>query len=91
MTLSKVINILLALSILAAIVVLLWYILGNSPTPEQLLITAVLPLYLLVFYTREKLNEKIYNTRESLLKEISDTREKLSGEISEIKNLIRKK
>ena len=55
-----------------AVFVILWYIFGHSPTQDQLLLALVLPLYMYVFYTREKFNEKLYKTREELLKELSE-------------------
>ncbi|MEK6950345.1 MAG: hypothetical protein AABX13_01325 [Nanoarchaeota archaeon] len=91
MNLNRFIGALLVISTLVAIVVILWYLLGSSPTPDQLLWAVVLPLYIYIFYTREKFNEKLYKTREGLLKEISETREKLLGELSEIKQALGKK
>lgn len=85
MTMHKIIRVLLAISIIVAIVVVIWYIFGNSPTTEQLLLTAVIPLYIYVFYTKEqfnekwdKLNERVHATREELLKGLSEIKQAIN-------------
>ena len=61
---------------------------GNSPTVEQLALGAVLSLYIFVFKSHEKFNQKLYYIHHSLFQKITETREEFHQELSEIKQVL---
>mgnify|MGYP001611205364 FL=1 len=65
----KVLDVLLWMSILIAIVMVFWFIFGNSPTVEQVVVGMLLPAYFYIFKTKEF----VYQTREQLTKKINET------------------
>lgn len=78
---EMIIGILTALSVIILVIFLLWFMFGNSPTLEQMLMILVLPVYLFVFGVYERLNNKISNLNNKL----SDTREGIQKQLGEIK------
>lgn len=56
---EAIINTILVLSIILLVVFLAWYMFGNSPTWEQILIVFVLPMATAMFSIYERLNTKI--------------------------------
>jgi hypothetical protein len=78
---EKIIIGLVTISIITLIIFMLWFMFGNSPTTEQLLLLLVLPVYLFMFGIYERLNNKVINTREQILL----TRESLQRGLGEIK------
>ncbi len=75
------IHIMIVLSVLLLIFFLLWFMLGNSPTLEQMFVVLVVPVYLFIFGIYERLNNRVAN----LNNKIMDTRESLSQQMGEIK------
>ncbi len=71
-------SILITLSVLLLIIFVLWFMLGNSPTLEQMLMIVVLPVYLFVFGVYERLNNKIINTRESINRQLGEVKVSLA-------------
>ena len=65
-------GILVVLAIILVIVMTVWYLFGNSPTTDQLLMTYLLAPILFTFAVYEKLNDKVSNTREDVQKELSE-------------------
>lgn len=87
---GKIIDILIVISLLLAVIFTIWYMVGDSPTPEQFLIIIVLPLYLLIFRTREYLNNKINKSHRNLFKEIAGHHLNLSEKISQTRETFQK-
>jgi len=75
-------NLLIALGVLLAIAMTLWYLLGQSPTTEQLLLAYVISPFLFTFGIYERLSGKI----EKVNDKVSKTREDFQHELGEIKN-----
>ena len=63
------------------LVMIIWYLLGHSPTPEQILTMAVISPYILVFGIYERLNNRINENYNSLNDKISQTREDFQKEL----------
>ena len=76
-----ILSILIVFSVLLLVVFMLWFMFGNSPTLEQMLMILVLPVYLFVLGVYERLNNKVTN----LNNKIMDTRESLGRQMGEIK------
>ena len=55
----KKINVLIFISMILAVAVFIWYLLGNSPAIEYILTMIILPLYLFGFGLYKNLNDKI--------------------------------
>jgi len=70
------------------LVMILWYLLGQSPTPEQILTMAVISPYILVFGIYERLNNRINDNYEELNDKISQSREDFQHELGEIKQTL---
>ncbi len=75
-------NLLIALGVLLVIVMTLWYLFGQSPTTEQLLMAYILTPFLFTFGIYERLNGKVEKVNDKL----SKTREDFQHELGEIKN-----
>tara|TARA_Y100000310_G_scaffold344364_1_gene456760 strand:+ start:2290 stop:2526 length:237 start_codon:yes stop_codon:yes gene_type:complete len=71
---QRIYDITLGISIIIAIGVLLWYILGNSPTTEQLFIPLMIALLIYVLGQNNKNTKMIYATREYMFREFSKIR-----------------
>jgi len=56
---TKLINVLIFLSMVLAAVFFIWYLIGNSPAIEHILTVIILPLYLFGFGLYKNLNDKI--------------------------------
>ena len=65
-------GILIVLTVILVIVMTVWYLFGDSPTTDQLLMTYLLAPILFTFAVYEKLNDKVSNTREEVQKELSE-------------------
>lgn len=83
---NQILNFLLILSIVLAVIFFIWYISGNSPTAQEVLVVFVLPLYVFVFSVYEKVNKKIDN----LHKIIFETRENMQKELGAMKIILSK-
>ena len=59
----------------------MWFILGNSPTIDQIMVSFLTGLFLYLLNQGNKLNNKIHKTREYMLKEFH----KMQLDIKEIK------
>ena len=68
---QKIYDVILGVSILVAIFVLIWYIVGNSPTSVQLFLPLIVALLVYVMNQNNKNTRMIYTTREYMLKEFS--------------------
>ncbi len=78
MTKNTILNVLIALSVAIAIIFFLWYLLGNSPTTEQIILTSILPAYLFAFGIYKHLNDKIHNKFEKVNEKLSEIGERLA-------------
>lgn len=88
----KIINGVIIVSLIVLIIFLLWFMFGNSPTLEQIMILFFLTLGGALFGVYEKLNNKIernvtmiYQTREVLRKELGGIKlslAKIEGKLS---------
>lgn len=72
------IHVMTVLSVLLLIIFLLWFMLGDSPTVEQMFVVLVVPIYLFVFGIYERLNNKLMNTRENINRQLSDIKVSLA-------------
>lgn len=79
---EKIAYISIAVSIVLALVMVLWYIFGNSPTDIQVLTVLVLSPYLFTFGIYERLNNKISKVNDK----ISQAREDFHKEFGVIKS-----
>ena len=68
---QKIYDLMLGISMLVAIVVLLWYIFGDSPTTVQLIVPLFTALFMHILSQNNKNMRMIYNTREYMLKGFS--------------------
>ncbi len=75
---ETIINLAIFFSAVALFVLLLWYMLGNSPTVDQLLLGLIIPLYLFIFGIYEKLNNKIMNIRELFIRDMGEMKVSLA-------------
>ena len=64
-------SILIVLAVILVIVMTVWYLFGNSPTTDQLLMTYLLAPFLFTLAVYEKLNDKVSNAREDVQKELN--------------------
>ncbi len=85
---EKIAFILIIIWISLLLVMILWYLLGHSPTLEQILTMAVISPYILVFGIYERLNNRINDNYERLNDKISRTREDFQKELGNIKETL---
>ncbi len=79
---EKIAYVSIAFSILLALIMVLWYVFGHSPTDIQVLTVLVLSPYLFTFGIYERLNSRILKVNDK----ISQTREDFQKEFGFIKN-----
>ncbi len=77
-------NLLIILGMLLAIVMSLWYLFGQSPTTEQLLMAYILTPFLFTFGIYERLNGKV----EKINDKLSKTREDFQHQLGEIRQTL---
>ncbi len=75
---EKISYVLIAFSILLALVMIIWYALGHSPTDIQVLIALILSPYIFAFGIYERISNKFDAKIEKLDEKISQTNSKLS-------------
>jgi hypothetical protein len=73
----KIIDILLTLSILTSLILVIWFIFGNSPTIDQIMVSFITGLFFFLLKQTYDLNNKIHQTREYMLKEFNKVNIKL--------------
>ena len=83
---ENIANFMILVSIILALVMVLWYVFGNSPTDIQVLTVLVLSPYLFTFGIYERLNNKISKVNDK----ISQSREDFHKELGEIKTQLGK-
>tara|TARA_Y100000310_G_scaffold344364_1_gene456761 strand:+ start:2807 stop:3088 length:282 start_codon:yes stop_codon:yes gene_type:complete len=88
---EKFIDLLLTVSVIITIILVLWFIIGNSPTIDQILVAFLTGLFLYLLNKNSTLNHKIdkntklmYRTREYMIEEFSEIR----LDLAEIKHKI---
>ena len=74
----KFINIILFISIILAAGVFIWYLIGDSPTIEYIVITFIFPVYIFVFGMFKGLNDKIENNYKSLINILNEKFDKVN-------------
>ncbi|MEK6950576.1 MAG: hypothetical protein AABX13_02530 [Nanoarchaeota archaeon] len=74
---EAIIKVVTVASFVIVVILLLWFMLGNTPPAELILGTFILPLYILLFGVYERLSLRISETRELLYKELGEVRQSL--------------
>ena len=75
---------LIVILLVTAVIFLAWFMLGNSPTIEQVAAVLVIPVYVFAFGLYERMNSKIERNQ----KFIFQTRELFQSELGKIKQAL---
>ena len=81
---NKIIKSLIVILLVTAVIFLAWFMLGNSPTIEQVAAVLVIPVYVFAFGLYEQMNSKIERNQ----KFIFQTRELFQSELGKIKQAL---
>ncbi len=84
MQLETVIKSLIVILLITAVIFLVWFMFGNSPTIEQVVAVLVIPLYVFAFGLYERMNSKIERNQ----KFIFQSRELFQSELGKIKQTL---
>lgn len=75
----KIIDAMLVLSIIVAIIFVLWFAFSNpEPTTEQVALVLVVPVYLFIFQVYHQLTDKLTATKDDLQKELGEVKQTLA-------------
>ena len=74
---ETIIKAVIVISFIVVVVLVLWFILGNTPPAELILGAFVFPLYIFLFGVYERLSTRIHESRELLYKELGEIKQSL--------------